>query len=104
MKTISRKELIDIAQISGLEVNDDEYALFAEEIESVLSYIKELASITITDNQECNDIEQPMMREDVAYDSNSDAYQAQTHKLINNAPVSEDTYFVVPKMIQKTRS
>ncbi len=103
MNDISRQELHDIALVAGLEINDEECALFAEEIRSVLTYIEELNQVDITPCELNNDQQKPLMREDQAC-VNDEAYQQQAKSLIQNAPVHEDSYFVVPQMIRKTRS
>lgn len=92
MTKISKDEVLKIAQISNLELHEDEIAGLLTQLENVLSYAERVKEITA-------DVEEPstrnvnVFREDVIAPSDPEALLAQ-------APEREGTYFVVPAILE----
>lgn len=92
MSRITAKEIKKIAQISNLEIHDQEMDGIIKQIESVLSYaarVQEVASTVSADQTRNINV----MREDVIGASQADAILAQ-------APERQDRFFVVPAILE----
>lgn len=92
MSRITDQEIKKIAQISNLEINEQEIDGIIKQIESVLSYaarVQEVASEKSTiPTRNIN-----IFREDVVIKSQSDGILAQ-------APERQDRFFVVPAILE----
>ncbi len=95
MAIISKEELKKLAQISSLQLNDDEVATFAQQIDGVLTYAARVADIakdiTISSGKQVN-----VFREDVLIITNKE-------EILSQAPEREQDYFVVPVIIQSNK-
>ena len=93
MTTFNKDELLHLADLAGLPLEEHEIALFSEQIKAILAYVDQLqtanlgseAAPTRTDN---------VLREDVAASKPNAAILAQ-------APETDDGYFVVPKILDE---
>ncbi len=93
MTTFNKDELLHLADLAGLPLEEHEIALFSEQIKAILAYVDQLQSATLsaeiaplrTDN---------VLREDVAVRKPNTAMLAQ-------APETDDGYFVVPKILDE---
>jgi aspartyl/glutamyl-tRNA(Asn/Gln) amidotransferase C subunit len=92
MAHITQEELIKLARISQLELEQDEIAPLLKHIESILQYalcVKEAAAGGVFDeHQQIN-----VLREDVVIKTDPEP-------LLALAPEREANYFVVPKIIE----
>lgn len=95
MAIISKEELKKLAQISSLQLNDDELAAFAQQIDGVLTYAARVADIakdiTISSGKQVN-----VFREDVLLITDKE-------EILREAPEREHDYFVVPMIIQSNK-
>ncbi len=91
MTQFTKQDLLGIAKLSALELNDAEITLLTEQIGSIISYVDQLqkANITTVADAVRN---QNIFRDDIVQPGNADAVIAQ-------APQREDRYFVVPKIL-----
>ncbi len=93
MAIINSKEVLTIASLSGIRMDECDAQVFTDQIQKVLSFIDELQTVTITQTASMvsavnvlrPDIHQPL-------DATSPLEQA---------PESHDGYFVVPKMLEE---
>jgi len=95
MKRISSDEVKKVAQLARLELNDNEIQQHAEQLEKILSYIKQLEKIN-TENIPCTTraIEVVnVLRKDEKKDFEN------SEKLLDLAPSRENKFFKVPKII-----
>jgi aspartyl-tRNA(Asn)/glutamyl-tRNA(Gln) amidotransferase subunit C len=92
MDRISHEELKKLAQISQLQLNDDELSSLAHQIESILQYaarVKEIAQGELADeDQQVN-----VFRQD-------SIIKTDPEPLLALAPEHEEHFFVVPKIIE----
>ena len=92
MTKISREEVKKIAQISALEIHEDEIEPMMKQLEEVLSYaecVQEIAAeIEEPSNKNIN-----VFREDVVIKTDSEA-------ILERAPEREDNFFVVPSILE----
>lgn len=95
MAIISKEELKKLAQISGLELHEDELASFTAQVDGVLTYAARVADIakdvSIPSGKQVN-----VLREDVAQPCSKEA-------VLSQAPEREQDYFVVPVIIQSSK-
>ena len=97
MPKITKDEVIKVAQLARLELNESEINNHAKQLEKILEYIKQLEKID-TDNvpSTTRAIEViNVFRKDE--NKNSDC----TQELLELGPSREDKYFKVPKIISE---
>ncbi|CAM1639307.1 Glu-tRNAGln amidotransferase C subunit [Bartonella apis] len=91
IKTVKR-----VARLSRIAVKDDEAERMANELNAILGFIEQLDEVNV-DNVEPLTSVIPMTlrtREDVVTDGNK------ASDIVANAPLSEDNFFLVPKVIE----
>ncbi|AQT47397.1 MULTISPECIES: Asp-tRNA(Asn)/Glu-tRNA(Gln) amidotransferase subunit GatC [Bartonella] len=91
IKTVKR-----VARLSRIAVKDDEAERMANELNAILGFVEQLDEVNV-DNIEPLTSVIPMSlrtREDVVNDGNKAA------DIVANAPLSEDNFFLVPKVIE----
>lgn len=91
IKTVKR-----VARLSRIAVKDEEAERMANELNAILGFIEQLDEVNV-DNVEPLTSVIPMTlrtREDVVTDGNK------ASDIVANAPLSEDNFFLVPKVIE----
>ena len=91
IKTVKR-----VARLSRIAVKDDEAERMANELNAILGFVEQLDEVNV-DNVEPLTSVIPMTlrtREDVVTDGNK------AFDIVANAPLSEDNFFLVPKVIE----
>lgn len=91
IKTVKR-----VARLSRIAVREDEAKRMANELNAILGFVEQLDEVNV-DNVEPLTSVIPMSlrtREDVVTDGNKAA------DIVANAPLSEDNFFLVPKVIE----
>ena len=91
MITFDKEELLKIAKLSALKLDDDEIETFANELREVLEYTSELEEVEPPQTLEVQ-TNVNVFREDKtqSYDSES---------VLKQAPDRKDTFFSVPKIL-----
>ncbi len=91
MTHFSKEDLLGIAKLSALELNDHEIELFTDQIRTIIAYVDQLQEVGVL--VEADAVRnQNIFREDVVQLGNADAILAQ-------APQREDRFIVVPKIL-----
>ncbi len=91
MVQFDAEELLKIAELSALRLDEDEVQAFCEQLKILLEYIEELKEVTVTQGLEpTRNIN--VFREDKIVVTDS-------QPIINQAPVLDGTSIVVPKII-----
>ncbi|PCI74123.1 Asp-tRNA(Asn)/Glu-tRNA(Gln) amidotransferase GatCAB subunit C [Candidatus Dependentiae bacterium] len=93
MATFTKEELLKIAELSLLKLDEKEIALFAGQLKTIIEYTEELANADVSNAQEPN-LPFNVFREDKVVKFEAD-------QLLDNAPDREDQYFVMPQIITK---
>ena len=91
IKTVKR-----VARLSRIAVKDDEAERMAKELNAILGFVEQLDEVNV-DNVEPLTSVIPMTlrtRDDVVTDGNK------ASDIVANAPLSEDNFFLVPKVIE----
>lgn len=94
MQRISKEELLGLARLSRLELDENEIQSLMQQIEAVLSYaqrVQEIAQKGFLPEQSTKNIN--VMREDVIIPTDSKS-------ILEQAPESEQNYFVVPVILE----
>ena len=97
MSKINKEEVKKVANLSRLELNENEINNHAEQLEKILEYIKQLEKIN-TDDVPCTtraiEVINVFRKDDK---KNSDCKE----ELLELAPSSEEKYFKVPKIMNE---
>jgi aspartyl-tRNA(Asn)/glutamyl-tRNA(Gln) amidotransferase subunit C len=91
MVHFTKEELLKIAKLSALSLDDQEVALFEKHLQVVLSYTSELEGV-ITQQFQQSTFNVNVFREDKAIEKDSSL-------LLQEAPKTHDSFFVVPKIL-----
>ncbi len=92
MTKISKEEVKKIAQMSALEIHEDEIVPMMKQLEEVLSYAECVQEIA-AEIEEPSDKNINIFREDVVIKTDSEA-------ILERAPEREDNFFVVPSILE----
>jgi aspartyl-tRNA(Asn)/glutamyl-tRNA(Gln) amidotransferase subunit C len=85
-----------IAHLARIKVSEADVPHLQGELNAILAFVEELASVDVEGVEPMTSV-QPMpmkKREDVVTDG------AIADKIVANAPVSDDHFFVVPKVVE----
>jgi len=93
---ISKDDVVKVAELARLEVTKEETEIFTEQLGNILEYIEKLNELD-TDNVEPTshvlDISTPLREDKVVK-------WLSIEEVLQNAPESEDDFFVVPQVIE----
>ena len=93
MIDFSKEEVLTLAQMSSLQLNDDEVNWLREQLAKTIEYTKELDQfISCEEHDAVKTIN--VFREDKAR-------KKESALLLAEAPETKETYFVVPKILDK---
>lgn len=93
MTTFTKEELLKIAHLSSLKLDEEEIPVFVNQIGAILEYVDQLGSIKIS--MQAEPVKNSnILRDDVAYPTNP-------KEIVNLAPQRQDDYFVVPKILDE---
>lgn len=93
MSTFTREELLKVAELSLLKLQEKEVDLFASQLQVIIDYTQELANV------DTKNVQEPIrpinvFREDKVVRFDSEA-------ILNNAAQTEEQYFVLPQIINQ---
>lgn len=94
--TVSRDDVIHLAQLSNLQLSDDQVASLQADLASILDYINELSELDtsgVEPTYQVTDLEN-VMREDIV-----EHHDADREKLLELAPVKAEHQIKVPKVL-----
>lgn len=85
-----------IAHLARIKVTDEEVPHLAQELNAILAFVEELASVDVSGVEPMTSV-MPMqmrLRRDVVTEGD------QADSVLANAPSTEDHFFVVPKVVE----
>lgn len=94
--TISRDDVLHLAQLSSLQLSDDEITALQADLGNILGYIEQLSELDtsgVEPTYQVTDLEN-MMRDDVI-----EKHVADREKLLALAPAQEKNQIKVPKVL-----
>ena len=90
---MKKKELLNIAKLSGINMSDADVELFTGQIQKVLGFIDQLQEITITATA-ASVANENIFRDDICHPST-------TNSPLDLAPERQNGYFVVPTILEE---
>ena len=93
---ITKKEVLDTAELARLEIKDEELDKFITQLGNILEYIKDLNELDTTNVDPTSpvlDLSTPLREDEVVQ-------LISTEEALQNAPDREYDFFVVPKVIE----
>ncbi len=97
MIKFEKEELLKIAKLSALKLDDDEVETFAKQLRQVLEYTSQLDEIKPQEIPTALSSLINVFREDKAELKDS-------QPILENAPKRKESYFSVPKILSKTKT
>lgn len=95
MAEFNKEELLKIANLSAIKLNNEELAAFSQQIQSILDYVDQLKEVLTTDQHVGQYVGNTnILREDEAIQSNP-------QPILECAPQRDGNYFVVPKIFEE---
>ena len=93
---VDQTQVKRIARLARLAVADRDLPHLAQEINAILGFVDELTKVDVSHVEAMTSVIPMAMkkRKDIVNDGNDAA------RVLANAPVSDDNYFVVPKVIE----
>ncbi|MBQ9536352.1 MAG: Asp-tRNA(Asn)/Glu-tRNA(Gln) amidotransferase subunit GatC [Desulfovibrionaceae bacterium] len=94
-KVIGLDEVAHMATLSRLQVSQDEQAMFATQFASILNYMDILQHVDVSGVEPLySPVEHHLVPR------SDDATQHRTREeMLNNAPVADEQYFIVPRIV-----
>jgi len=85
-----------IAHLARIKVTDEEVPHLQDELNAILAFVEDLTKVDVTDIEPMTSVmPMPMKkRHDVVNDGGI------PDKIVANAPISEDHFFMVPKVVE----
>ena len=91
---INREQLLKLAALARLRLDESEIAPFQKDIAEMLDYVKTLEQVDTTEVDLAEAADQPnVLREDIVQPS------LPVEEALKNAPERVDDYFKVPKVV-----
>ena len=96
-KKVTREEVLRIANLSKLHLDEEQIINFTKDINQILNYMELLDEVDINHVEPLSHVldQSNIFREDTVNDS------LETEQILKNAPQSSGKHFVVPKVIEK---
>ncbi len=93
---VDEKTVRHIARLARLQVTDEEAKNLETELSSIMNWIEQLNEVNTDDVQPLTSIVEVSLkqREDVVTDG------GYPEEIMKNAPLSEDNFFMVPKVVE----
>ncbi len=93
---VEEKTVRHIARLARLQVTDEEAKNLETELSSIMNWIEQLNEVNTDDVQPLTSIVEVSLkqREDVVTDG------GYPEEIMKNAPLSEDNFFMVPKVVE----
>ncbi|WP_062229227.1 Asp-tRNA(Asn)/Glu-tRNA(Gln) amidotransferase subunit GatC [Aureimonas frigidaquae] len=94
--SVDRDTVRRVARLSRIAVTDDQLDAMAGDLNAILGFVEQLDEVDVTGVEPMTSVTPMAMkrREDVVTDGDKVA------DIVANAPVCEDNFFVVPKVVE----
>ena len=93
---ISREEVKHVARLARLELSDQETAFFQKDLNSILNYVETLKDL---DTNHVSPMSHVLEIDNVWRDDHP-LDRKETEPLLKNAPMREENYYKVPKILE----
>ena len=97
-KPVNHDEILKIASLAKLHLSDEEISLYTDQINEILEYMNQLDELDTEDIEPLSHVldQINMTRKDEQTPS------LPREEVLKNAPKSDDDYFIVPNVIDKS--
>lgn len=95
MADFSKDDLLKVAKLSALEIREDEIEMFGSQLKKVLAFVDQITEVKVDGGFETVGNEN-VLRDDVAVPSNPS-------DVIKLAPKAQESYFIVPKILNESK-
>lgn len=85
-----------IGRLARIRIGDNEVAGYAEELNAILGFVEQLNEVDVSDVEAMTSVTPMALRRRT--DQVTDGDKAE--KIVANAPLSEDNFFMVPKVVE----
>jgi aspartyl-tRNA(Asn)/glutamyl-tRNA(Gln) amidotransferase subunit C len=85
-----------VARLARLKVNDEDLPRLAGELNSILHWIEQLNAVDVSDVEPLTSVVSVKMK--MRPDEVTDGQYAE--RIVSNAPAQEDSFFMVPKVVE----
>lgn len=94
--SVDEKTVRRVAHLARIAVTDEEVPHLQQELNAILAFVEQLGEVDVTGVEPLTSVTPMVMkkRADVVNDGEIAA------KVLANAPVTEDGYFLVPKVVE----
>ena len=85
-----------IGRLARIRIEENEVATYQDELNAILGFVEQLSEVDVTGVEPMTSVT-PMSlrrRDDVVTDG------GYADKIVSNAPLSEDNFFMVPKVVE----
>ena len=85
-----------IGRLARIRIEEDEVAGYQKELNAILGFVEQLGEVNVDGVEAMTSVTPMQMRrgDDVITDGNY------ADKIVSNAPLSEDNFFMVPKVVE----
>ena len=96
MAKISREDVLKLARLSKIKLNDEEVDKFVDELNSIVKYVEQISSVDTSGLKPTDQVTglKNVMRPDKTID-----YGETAEELLKNAPASEKNYIKVKRVL-----
>ncbi len=94
--SVDAKTVKRIGRLARIRIEEDEVEKYQRELNTILGFVEQLSEVDVTGVEPMTSVT-PMQlrrREDKITDGNM------AERIVQNAPLNEDNFFVVPKVIE----
>ena len=97
MTQITRDEVLKLAKLAKLKLNEDELKKFREEISEIIQYVEKLQAVNLDEFIPTNQVTglENVMRDDVKVD-----YGTTREELLKNVPAVDEGYIKVKRVLE----
>lgn len=97
MARLTRDDVLHLAKLARLQLNDAEVVQLQDELGAILDYVKQLDTVDVTDLKPTTQVSglQNVMRDDEPVD-----YQVKRDHLLRLAPKTQDEQLKVRRMVE----
>lgn len=85
-----------IGRLARIRIGDNEVAGYAEELNAILGFVEQLNEVDVSAVEPMTSVTPMALRR--RHDAVTDGGMAD--KVVSNAPLSEDNFFMVPKVVE----
>jgi len=100
---ITKEQILHLAELARLKLNEDEFEKLTEDLNKILSYVEKIRELNLKDVEPLiNIIEKLPLREDELLNEEEKRKIEEIREgIIKNFPQREGSYLKVPKILEK---